>query len=157
MTNIRRVAEGLLVRHKQYKAPIDPETMAEAEGVDVRFVEFSGDATDVVHGYYDAETPAIFVNSADTPEEKQFTIAHELGHHFLHGAYSASEGYVPRLKIEVVSKEEQEADEFARALLVPKAVFEQYSESVSDDVLKAMFLISEDVLQKVRQREAAEK
>ncbi len=63
-------------------------------------------------------------------EEKLYTIAHELGHYFLH--ITDENGHPKEIYIDSplyrrgVSSEEDEANEFASALLMPKDVFNSY-------------------------------
>jgi len=150
MSEVRREADGLLVRYDLLKPPVDPEYIAEREGVDVKFVTFNPDAADKLYGFYDHAASTIYVNSQDSVPEKLFTIAHELGHHILHQEYSAGERYVPRLKAHVESLEETEADHFADNLLAPPSVVKQYA-SIFDDVeLSSLFLVSPEVIDRAK-------
>lgn len=150
MSEAKRIAEGLLARHGVTKPPIDPESIAEMEDVNVLFTTFNGEAAETVHGFYDHEKSAIYVNSDDTPQEKLFTIAHELGHHFLHQEYSASEKYVPRLKVHVDTKEENEADEFASCLLAPFGMVANYARVFNNEELRSLFLVSDELITKAQ-------
>lgn len=150
MTDVRKFAENLLKKHNVITPPINAENLAEAEGVNVRFLKFKDGAEDLVHGYYDHALSEIVVNRDDSPEEKLFTIAHELGHHLLHQEYSADADYVPRLKVHVDNKYEKEADEFAVQLLAPTRIVDMYSDLFEDADLRKMFLVTQKVLAKAK-------
>ena len=150
MTNVKQCAERLLEKYHVNTPPVNAEYIAEKEGVDVVFVEFSGAASGAIHGFYDHDEGKIFVNSEDDSEEKLFTIAHELGHFLLHKEYAASEGYIPRLKTEVNNEQEREADEFAVRLLVPSRFGELYADVFDDSEMSKMFLVSKQVVRQAR-------
>lgn len=152
MSKAKLEAQRLLDLHGLNKPPFDPEYIAEMQGVDVNYFVFEGDAAKVVHGYYshDDAKPEIVVNAEDSVEEQQFTIAHELGHHILHAEYSASEGYVPRLKAHVDSAEENEADDFALSLLAPSKVVRHYAEMANDETLSELFVLSPEMISKAK-------
>ncbi|WP_298257486.1 ImmA/IrrE family metallo-endopeptidase [uncultured Litoreibacter sp.] len=146
MSSITKSVETLLKKYKVTHPPVRVEDIAEGENVDVVFVAFEGGASDRIHGFYDHDEKKIYVNAADSAEEKQYTIAHELGHHVLHAEYAASEGYVPRLKHEVDTVQEREADDFATRLLVPSSFAPMYADLFSDREMQEMFLVTSDML-----------
>ncbi len=150
MKNTEKCVASLLSKHRISSPPVKVEDIAEKEGVNVVFVEFGEEASDQMHGFYDHSDKMIFVNSADSAEEKQYTIAHELGHHLMHQEYSASAKYVARMKFEVESEYEKEADDFAVRLLVPAEFAGAYNELFSDDDLTKMFLVTNETLQEAK-------
>lgn len=145
-------AAKLLKKYKITKAPIDPEAIAQAEGVDVVYATFNGAIADQVAGYSEPMNGRIVVNRDLHTNRKTFTIAHELGHHMLHKEYLDDEGayqvfprmnsYNGRTKPPV----EQEADAFAAALLVPMDMLRQYQHLAGTSELARMFLVSEEVI-----------
>ncbi len=147
MQNIKNTVAALLEGHKVSAPPVRVEDIAEDSGVEVVFVDFTEDASEKIHGYYDHAAKIIVVNSADSAEEKQYTIAHELGHHLMHQEYSAGEKYVARMKFHVDKPEEREADEFARRLLLPDAFAPIYCDLFSDKEIRSMFLVTNETLQ----------
>lgn len=150
MSDVVNSVEKLLKKYKVLSPPVRAEYIAEKEDVDVLFVTFVGDAAERIHGFYDHAEQAIYVNSEDSAEEKQYTIAHELGHHLLHAEHAASEGYVPRMKQHVDSKYEREADDFATRLLVPASFAAMYDDLLSDTQMCETFLITNDTLKAAR-------
>ncbi len=150
MSDIAKSVENLLKKYSVTAPPVRAEYIAEKEGADVVFVTFNGAAAEQIHGFYDHADTTIYVNAADSAEEKQYTIAHELGHHLMHAEHAASEGYVPRLKQHVDSRFEKEADDFATRLLVPVSFASIYDELFSETQMREMFLVTSDTLKAAR-------
>jgi len=101
--------------------PIDPMEIAQRAGIELRSMSpFQPGYDPTISGAYtnDGERPIIWYNLSDTPNRQRFTVAHELGHHFLqHGprfrdtsATLAGGSYDP---VEVA------ANRFAAELLMP--------------------------------------
>ncbi len=104
----------------------------------------------------------IYVNKASAPNRQLFTIAHELGHFFLHKetldqgivSYRHAEHYKGYSKDQKL--QEQDANNFAAELLMPEKIFREYYNQNSnlkiDELVKKMadfFGVSEDAI-KVR-------
>lgn len=146
-----RAARDLLEKYKITKAPIDPEAIAQAEGVDVVYATFNGEIAAQVAGYSDPMNGRIVINRDLHANRKTYTIAHELGHHVLHRDYLDDEGayqVFPRMHSYqgVKPPEEQEADAFAAGLLVPLDMLRKYVDFASPSELAQMFLVSREVI-----------
>lgn len=153
LANYRRAqqaAEKLLDKYGIRNAPIDPEVIAEGEGVDVVYAGFAGRANEKVSGFINPNEGRIYVNKDIPANRKTFTIAHELGHHVLHRDYTRSGEYriLPRLDEYDEGKpdEEKEADAFAANLLVPMKLLQRYKDHASVPELARMFLVSQAVI-----------
>jgi Zn-dependent peptidase ImmA (M78 family) len=153
LANYRRAqeaAERLLEKYGIHSAPIDPEIIAEGEGIDVVYAGFADRANEKISGFIDPNECRIYVNRDIPPNRKTFTIAHELGHHALHREYTQSGKYriLPRLDEYEEEKpdEEKEADAFAANLLVPLKLLRRYKDHASVSELARMFLVSEAVI-----------
>lgn len=76
-----------------------------------------------IDGAYDKSNRVIYVAKGQRYERQVFTVAHELGHYYLHPD-KASEtfyrGQSPEVLSPEVQQEEQEANWFAASLLMPK-------------------------------------
>lgn len=147
-TRSRRTAADLLKKYRIDRPPVDPEAIAEAEGIDVLYVDF-GVHSDEISGLYDFETRKIYVNKKIPDNRKTFTIAHELAHALMHEEYAESEQYsaMPRSNFHSDKPdEEREADVFAACLLVPKDMLRTYREYASTVELARMFAVSDDVV-----------
>jgi Zn-dependent peptidase ImmA (M78 family) len=68
----------------------------------------------------------IGINSSEAPARQRFSVAHELGHFFLHPQQDTFVDYRRELKgSEIKNQKETEADQFAAALLMPKKFLEE--------------------------------
>ncbi len=67
----------------------------------------------------------IGVNNSEAPVRQRFTIAHELGHYYLHPNKDTFVDYRDNKKGEISTPREREADIFAAALLMPRDQIEK--------------------------------
>lgn len=125
---IETLVRGILSEHRISNIPINPLQIAKSLNIDVTNAEFvesniSGMISKV------GNTFTIYVKHDDPPNRKRFTIAHELGHYFLHLKYKKEdETFVDkdinffRGKATESSEnrnKEVEANRFAAELLMP--------------------------------------
>ncbi len=107
-----------------------------------------------VSGYIDFKDKKIYVNKDNSFQRKRFTIAHELGHLFLHlqKFVKNSELYsVFKRDMNDYSLEEKEANFFAANLLVPKELLNNYLLLTNDnDDLSKIFGVSNEVIRRRR-------
>jgi Zn-dependent peptidase ImmA (M78 family) len=146
-----REAKRLLEQFGYTTPPIDPETIAEALGIDVVYADFDGEIGHKVAGFIEPAANRIVVNEAQPAVRKNYTIAHELGHHLMHREYAASENYqvLPRMNGYTDGgkpDEEREADAFAANLLVPLKMLRRYKDVATISELARLFSVSEEVI-----------
>lgn len=128
----------------EIKWPLDLEKIIEKNGVKLQKVEFksSEDA-----GAYDKTTRTILVNAADSYFRKAFTIAHELGHLFLHQdlSYEVLKRSTTTSLNGDLNILEKEANWFAACLLMPREQFINTWNLTSGDkrLLSSYFGVSE--------------
>jgi Zn-dependent peptidase ImmA (M78 family) len=120
-------AKQTLVSHGLYSVPVDPVVLANRGGIRVVNATFSENGTSGVVARRGKQV-LILVEQSDPPYRKRFTIAHELGHHFLH---LSSDGEFVDQEVDILREEgtgdldsprtsqEVEANQFAAALLMP--------------------------------------
>jgi len=104
------------------EAAIDPIELISREGLETRYI-----AGPSLEGAYISNTvpPSILLTSLRPRGRKAFTASHEFGHHLL-GHGTRIDEYVNEANSECMSEEEQMADAFAGALLMPElAVYKQ--------------------------------
>jgi Zn-dependent peptidase ImmA (M78 family) len=78
------------------------------------------------------EQSLILLNKREAPSERTFTLAHELGHHFLHdGDQYFRDTYKTNLEGDD-AKIQREANYFAACLLMPKEKFEEILSQTPD-------------------------
>lgn len=149
---IEKQALSLIDAADTRKPPVNAEYIAEKiVGVDVVFGEFQDGGSNMFHGFFDMRDNSIVVNKDDSPSEKLFTIAHELGHKVLHEEYLGSKDYIPRMKSDhaEVNTEEEEADYFACHLLAPDFMVNKYKKMATVKELEEIFIANPDVREKV--------
>ena len=106
--------------------PVDVEAIAKKSGIDVRydFPEVDEETGYDISGRIDTQDDGsriITVSSIDHPERQRFTLAHELGHHFMnHGDRHRKDTFGAPPNNPEDRRKEWEANEFAAALLMPK-------------------------------------
>jgi Zn-dependent peptidase ImmA (M78 family) len=126
-----RHALDLLTTFGSVGFPVPVEKIAKSIGVQVRFSPLDEELSGMI--FIKDGVPIVGVNSIHHPNRQRFTIAHELGHYQLHRDVLSSAVHVdksfPVLMRDASSatgwdKREIEANQFAAALLMPKASIE---------------------------------
>jgi Zn-dependent peptidase ImmA (M78 family) len=136
--------------------PIDPVVLANRLGMAVHNAKFSDDNIVGMIAKRDDQV-TMLINQADPPFRKRFTIAHELGHHFLHlvgdGHFVDGEANLFRLPyddqhgITAERRREIQANIFAAALLMPEeAVRREWNHVRSVSWLARKFNVSEEAM-----------
>lgn len=133
MNRIRanQIAKKALQTRLQYlgakpSAPICPFNLAEAMGFDVRFVKIAS-----FEGMYLADDFVVLIGAERPEGRKNFTCAHEIGHHVL------GHGTVIDEIIESGSDKEieREADFFGGMLLMPESLIRRIAKDLQIDFL----------------------
>ena len=110
---------------KQYSLnsiPVDLNKILKKESIEVvekNFVELELKVSKQISGmlYIAGNTKLILVNEQDNKKRQNFTIAHELGHYYLHGGQNAKDEVFVSFR-EDSNQKETEANKFAAALLM---------------------------------------
>jgi Zn-dependent peptidase ImmA (M78 family) len=123
---IQELVDRLLRENEIEEPPVNVEGIAKAIGIHVRRVSFG---EELLSGfiYRDRNRSVIGVNKDHSANRQRFTIAHEIGHYFLHKAgfdeVHVDRTFVVRLRNELSSEgtdsDEIEANAFAAQLLMP--------------------------------------
>lgn len=132
--------------------PVDPVKIARDLGIRVFFADFK-DEDDKISGFFFAEKNEIYINKHEYPQRQTFTIAHELGHKFLHEDWLKSSDYKVVFRTSLLpiydsdnehkkDSKEVEADTFAANLLVPRFMLDQYHKFASTEELAKLFMVS---------------
>ncbi len=136
--------------------PVDPVILANLLGMSVHNAKFADDnLVGMIAKRGDKVT--LLVNASDPPYRKRFTIAHELGHHFLHlledGEFVDSEADLFRLphddqkQVAPQRRREVQANMFAAALLMPSDEVEaRWDKCRSVQEMARIFNVSESAL-----------
>lgn len=139
----------LLDNDMLYKVPVDVIGIAKAYGISVYTAEFSNEISGAIRYNEKEEKFEIIVNKNNSKERQRFTIAHELGHYFLHREMLINNDihvdalYRTTTQTDIkIKQQEKEVDYFAGALLMNKMVVERLIESHSIEELAKIFGVS---------------
>ncbi len=133
--NIELLVEKVLGSHKHSKLPIDVETLAISMGFRIEYETFSNPNTALLS----PNRHLIKVKANCNELKKRFSIARELGHYLLlHTEYG------PNTRKKLYSRFENEADYFARALLMPRQTIK---EDANEETAASLFMVEPAVLQ----------
>lgn len=130
---IRSIVEILLEQTDNTTPPIDVKKVARKQNITI-IEEDLGDISGLL--FREGNEVTIGVNKNHHLSRKRFTVAHELGHFFLHSKYSLFVDKVFAVKLrdhvssEAIDSDEIEANAFAAELIMPANL-------VFDDFIKA--------------------
>lgn len=127
MKDISLVVRSLRKRFNAYELPVNLDALAEKAGVNIKYGDFEEEMSGFA--YQKAGVKYIGINNSESYVRQRFTIAHELGHIFLHRQDPLS--YDPSVELIHFRDEhsttgtepkEIEANAFAAELLMPEEV-----------------------------------
>lgn len=156
---IEELAEQKLREHSLLRVPVDPVALAVKEGIKVHNAVFA-EANLAGMVARRGHNISLLVKHTDAPVRKRFTIAHELGHHFLHLRGGDDGDFVDTVadvdlfrggsaSPVVRPREEIEANQFAAALLMPRVLLEEEIErlrTATVDDLARRFNVSNEAI-----------
>jgi Zn-dependent peptidase ImmA (M78 family) len=120
--NIEERASRILWEYNMFSFPILPEKIADLEGIRLFKAHFSRPNISGLITMKNDEA-AIYVSALDPSERQRFTMAHELGHYFIHLREGRGTNFIDsELMLRsggVKNPIEAEANNFAAALLMP--------------------------------------
>ena len=150
---IKQLVEKTLKTECIIEPPVLASEIAKNNGIKVYTVDFSElpHSFQVSSGFIDAETNTMYINSADNPKRRNFTIAHELGHYFLGHTQKSEYETLFRLttKERNHSQLEKDANCFAANLLVPEQMLKKIIQKypfITNRSLSNVFGVSEEVI-----------
>lgn len=147
---IKELADKTRIENHSGKLPpYNPVGIANNLGINVESVKFKTENISAALLISNVENKEgkkteIYVRVADNPLRQNFSVAHELGHYFLHKKSFVDEPeYFWRITPEK-QQEEAEANEFAANLLMPEDIFKKRWEETksSPEELSDEFLVS---------------
>lgn len=117
------------------KPPIRLDRLFSKYGLTLKVAEMEEEG---IAGVYDRDKKTIVVNEDDSYHRQVFTIAHELGHFFLHKELKWDIFYRADQfdHVDDMKKSELEANWFAICLLMPKIVVENYAWGLGRNVTR---------------------
>ena len=149
-------ARDVLRAHGLQSIPVNPVTLAKHLGISVNNAKFADDSMAGMIAKR-GDNVMILVDQSDPPYRKRFTIAHELGHHFLHllsdGEFVDGESNMFRHPAgnettwTPEQRQEYQANMFAAALLMPEeSVREAWGGTDSLEQMARLFNVSESAM-----------
>ena len=135
---IQKIVEQVLAQMNVSIPPIDVRKVAQSINIQIHEEEL-GEISGLI--FREGSQVVIGVNNKHHENRKRFTIAHELGHFYLHGQNPLFVDKVFAVKLrdqvssEAVSLDEIEANAFAAELLMPTQMLRKDLQQLSSDVL----------------------
>lgn len=135
------ITEAVRLRKKfgGSEIPVPVEQIAKYEGIRIEVISLDEDLSGM--SFVKDGVSVIVVNSNHHVNRRRFTIAHELGHHILHGAYLRNNVHVDKIVLhrngfssDGVDEKEIAANQFAAELLMPQSAIRQLGKvDINDD------------------------
>jgi Zn-dependent peptidase ImmA (M78 family) len=135
---IQKIIEQLLGQTNILIPPVDVRRVAQNINIQVHEEEL-GDISGLI--FREGSQVTIGVNSSHHENRKRFTIAHEIGHFYLHAQNPLFVDKVFAVKLrdhassEAINMDEIEANAFAAELLMPTHMLRKDLQQVSSDIL----------------------
>jgi Zn-dependent peptidase ImmA (M78 family) len=113
-----KMAKKVLVRYEVVTPPINVTTIIKAEGFKILKQKLPSDISGMIEKTKTEKN--IYINSNHAPTRQRFTLAHELGHHFLHTIDGEHKDNATLFRKDTDTLSiDQEANRFAAELLMP--------------------------------------
>ncbi len=149
IVELEELTHEILFEHDMLKIPVDVIKIADDLGIDIYETELKNEISGAIS--YDSKKKkfSILLNKQNPNKRKRFTIAHELGHYFLHKNILENDEVHIDIMYRDNSKdyEEKKVDYFAGALLMNKMLLEKfYNQTDSITELSEIFDVSESAM-----------
>ena len=142
---LENLTSNILLNNDLYKIPANILKIAKANDISVYKADMEKKILGAIR--YNEGKYTILLNQAQSYEQQRFTLAHELGHFFLHKEILESEEIHVDIMYKIENEQEEEVDYFAGALLMNRMLLEKmYRENKSIRELAEMFEVSISVM-----------
>ena len=149
INEFEELTSNILINNDMFKIPVDVVKIAKLNDIAVYEGDLEKSVSGAIRYNKEKENFEILVNKNDTRERKRFTIAHEIGHFFLHKEILMNDEihidimYRMPNEDEEQKKRERDVDYFAGALLMNKTLLtKMYNESNTITELAKIFDVS---------------
>ncbi len=149
--HIEQLVEELLRKHRVEEPPVPIEVVARREGLDIRLEPLDSNLSGFL--YREGSNAIIGANSLQARVRQRFTIAHELGHYFLHEGeqlhFDRAVHFRLRSTLAATGTDtsEVEANRFAAELLMPRTMID-----ADMNAAKALDVLDDEFLSKLSRR-----
>lgn len=114
--------------------PLDVAELTKLLGIRMYFEPLTGDDSGSLKKNKKSGEWHMTVNSLHHPHRQRFTIAHEIAHHIIHGAFKDEFVDTTFFRNGESNKMEADANKFAAELLMPKEKFNSFINDISPKV-----------------------
>lgn len=139
---LEELTSNILLNNDMYKIPVDVVKIANTNDISVYEGELDKKISGAIRYDKSKNTFEILVNKNDLKVRQRFTIAHELGHYFLHKEILENDEIHIDTMYRMTNKQEQEVDYFAGALLMNKTILENLQKENTIAELAELFNVS---------------
>lgn len=150
---LEELTSNILLNNDMYKIPVDVVKIANANDIKVYEGDLDKKVSGAIRYNKEEEKFEILVNKNDAKVRQRFTIAHEIGHYFLHQEFLMKEELhidimyrkngENEIEIEEEKERERQVDYFAGALLMNQTLLEKmHKENNSIQELADIFNVS---------------
>ena len=136
-----------------YKVPVDVVEIANAYEINVYVANLNNEISGAIRYNQETKKFEILVNKNNAEVRQRFTIAHELGHYFLHREILKNKEvhidalYRSETQTDITTKEqEKEVDYFAGALLMNRMVIDKLNENYTVAELAKILKVSSSAM-----------
>lgn len=123
--NLEELTANILLSHDMYKIPVDVIEIAKANDIKIFEAALDKKISGAIRYNYETSNFEILVNKNDAKVRQRFTIAHEIGHFFLHKEMLKDDVIHVDIMYRMTNEQEKEVDYFAGALLINKTLLEK--------------------------------
>lgn len=143
INELEELSTNILMNNDMLKIPVDVLKLAKLNDIRVYEADLEKNISGAIRYDKEAKKFEILINKNDSPVRQRFTIAHELGHFFLHKEILENEKIHIDIMYRMPDEKEKEVDYFAGALLMNKILLEKvYDEDTSILDLAQLFKVS---------------
>jgi len=140
---LEQLTSNILLDNDMYKIPVDVLKIARANDIEVYEGDLDKKISGAIRYYKDTKKFVILLNKNDSVVRQRFTVAHELGHFFLHREILENNEIHVDAMFRMPNEKESEVDYFAGALLMNRTLLEKmYEENTSITELSQIFKVS---------------
>lgn len=146
---LEELTTEILIQHDMLKIPVDVVKIATEIGIDIFETELKKEISGAIRYDSTNRSFSILLNKKNSPKRKRFTIAHELGHYFLHKSILQND----EIHIDILYRknvndyEEKKVDYFAGALLMNEMLLRKiYKQTDSITELSEIFDVSDSAM-----------
>lgn len=145
---IEELTSDILLKNDMFKVPVDIIQLASNYNIDVYKQDLGKGISGAIRYDDKSQTFSILLNQAESQKRQRFTLAHELGHYFMHRDILISDVIHIDTLYRMPAESEKEVDYFAGALLMNKTLVEKaYKEGITSIAeLSETFKVSESAM-----------